>query len=216
MNRNEFSALCGCVVFRSVPESDVRAILRETAPEICDFAKHADIFTPSGYRKALAVILKGSAGVYKDDMLMSVLTAGDVFGMAALFGDAPDFPTTVRARSGCRVLFIPKEQLERIFAVYPVCVRNYIGVLSEKIRYLNEKIDRLASPSVTDKLRSFLEDAAQKAGSDEFTLPLSLSELAAALSAGRTSLYRAMDELTDEGFMERNGKNIRLLKGQKK
>ena len=51
----------------------------------------------------------------------------------------------------------------------------------------------------------------EKDGTGTVTLPVSISELSRVLSLGRTSLYAAFDELTENGQIERTGKQIRIL-----
>lgn len=204
------------MLFRGAGKNEIKAAVDSLQPETEDFPAHTDIFTPDNYRNSLAVIVKGSASVFKgtgeNEMLMSILTPGDVFGLPSVFCPGSGFPTTVRARTDCRAVFITREQLEKLFVMLPVSAHNYIETLSEKIYYLNEKIASLSSSCITDRLKLFLENTAERTGTDSFVLPLSFSELASSLSAGRTSLYRSLDELTEKGFIIREGKKITLLR----
>ena len=45
---------------------------------------------------------------------VSLLRAGELFGAAALYNDAPEFAAVLTARSPCRVLFLPQETLDRL------------------------------------------------------------------------------------------------------
>ena len=216
LKKKDTETLLSCGIFRGLNENDIAAAEKEFGFDMKDFVKNELIFSPDDFRNALAVIMKGKAEVFKSrggsaPMLMSIQGKGAVFGIPTLFCEEKAFPTTVRAKEDCRILFIDRTELEKLFVRYPVMVNNYLSLLSEKIFFLNEKLEKLSSPDIRGRLRTYLENTAESKKSKEFVLPLSCSELASSLSVGRTSLYRAFDELTEEGFLTRDGKNIRLL-----
>lgn len=214
LRKSDIEAVKGCCLFSGLSDSQLNEILSSPQITVSTYKRHAPIFTPSSYMRSLAVITKGKADVYKQTdkgaLFLSILPSGGVFGMAALFYEENGFINSVSARTDCRVCFIPKEYLERIFINYPHVAQNYITVLSQKIHYLNAKIANLASPSPAVRLLSYLQ--ALDGGNDgEINLPVSMSELSKALSLGRTSLYNAFDELSANGVIERDGKTIRIL-----
>lgn len=215
MKSSDLQTLARCEVFAGVAGSDIRDIADRFGLKADIYAKREVIFSPEQYSNSLAVILKGRAEVYKQTekglLLLSILEKGAVFGMAAMFYEENGFVNTVCAREDCRVVFISRGQLEKIFEACPVCAVNYITVLSKKVHYLNEKILYLTSPAPSDRLLSWLINESERQSTDEITLPVSCSELALALSLGRTSLYRAFDELAVRGSLVRNGRKIKLL-----
>lgn len=215
MRKNDLAAVKRCILFSSAKEKTICSLFDKEKFTIMSYKKNEDIFTPESYSKSLAVILSGVASVYKKHTLMSILSPGAIFGMSALFYETEDFPTTVKAREDCRVLFITKEQLNEIFRTDPITIENYITILSERIHYLNTKIDNLTAQSPTEKLLVYLEALSEKTTGEEFSLPISLSELANSLSIGRTSLYRAFEELEANRQLVKNGKKIRLINTRK-
>ena len=212
MRKNDLTAVKKCILFSSAQEQTIYSLFDKEKFTISSYKKNEDIFTPEAYSKCLAVVLSGEASVYKNNTLMSILSPGAIFGMSVLFYDEGDFPTTIKARADCRILFITKEQLLEIFKADPITTQNYITVLSERIHYLNTKIENLTEQSPALKLLIYLEALSQKTQKDEFTLPISLIELANSLSIGRTSLYRAFEELESNNKLVKNGKKIRLIK----
>ena len=216
MKKNDIETLASSEVFSGLTTADIKSIVGAYGFEEKVYKKHECIFTPGHYSGSLAIILKGSADVYKQTekgaLFLSILPKGAVFGMAAMFYEENGFINTVSAREDCRVLFIAKAQLEELFSQYPVCAKNYITVLSRKIHYLNTKIAFLTSASPSGRLLNWLICESEKQKKDEFTLQLSYSELALALSLGRTSLYRAFDELTEQGKITKNGKTVKIIK----
>ncbi len=214
MRKTDIEALKNCSFLSGVSIELITTLLTDNSYEIKTYLKGEAVFSPEYSVKSLAVILKGSAEVSKNTdkgtLFMSTLNVSDVFGMSVLFGVSEDFPTTVKAKEQMRVLFITKQQLKELFISYPELTENYLNILSRKIHFLNKKIERLSSSGATASLKNYLSETAEKLGTNSFTLPVSFLVLSTALGIGRTSLYRAFDELTEEGFLQKNGKIITL------
>lgn len=77
--------------------------------------------------------------------IMNTLGAGDIFGVAALFHSHSDYVTTLTASSPCRVFFIPQEALEQRMRENYLVAENYIRFLSERVYFLNKKIESLVT-----------------------------------------------------------------------
>lgn len=191
----------------------MEALLKDGC-ETRDYARGDVLFSREACPRSLAFLLSGSALVYKragdgKRLLMNRLAPGDVFGMASLFCDAP-YPVEVIAEHAARAFFIGRERLEAAFSAEPCLARNYIALLSERIHFLNRRIEALAGDDVRERLLSVLDGFAN---GDAFTLPYSLSQLAEMVGVGRASLYRALDELEREGVLSRDGRAIAGFKG---
>ena len=78
------------------------------------FAAGDLLYGPSQFRRSLGVLLAGQVQVTNGSLSVSLLRAGELFGAAALYNDAPEFAAVLTARSPCRVLFLPQETLDRL------------------------------------------------------------------------------------------------------
>ena len=87
---------------------------------------------------------------------------------------------------------------------------NYVRFLGSRIRFLNRKISLLANTSSESSLIGYLLNAASRFG-EEFRLEVSYSQLARNLNMGRSSLYRALDDLEERNIIRRSGRNITLV-----
>lgn len=189
--------------------------LKETVKNYCetvDYQKGETIFSPDSYRRAIGVILKGEAQVYKGKMPLSIHKKGNIFGAVTLFGEQEHYATNILALSECKVMFISKEGISFLMKENPDFAVGYIAYLSNRIYYLNSRIDSLTGTSVEDKLLRYIRNYAV---CDNDTLALkvkSYGSLAASLDSGRASLYRAMDSLQEKGIINRQEKTIFLLK----
>lgn len=210
MKKNDVSALLKSSLFADSSEELIKELLSSGKCETAVFAKGDTVFFEGETDVRLCLVLKGSLEVSKGSLFMSTLGAGAISGMSCLFGEGSAFPTTVKAAENSRLLFISREQLMSLFGRYPHILEKYLSLLSRKICFLNGKIESISAPDSVEALRSYLLEAAKGQGSDTFTLPLSGNRLASALGMGRTSLYRAFDKLTREGFLTRNGKSVTI------
>ena len=214
MRKNDIEALKKSRLFSEAEDELIKELLSSGEYEITLCKKGETVFSPENEDVRLALVLKGSLEVSKSTgrgkLFMNTLTVGAVSGMSCLFGDAASFPTTVTAREETRLLFITRAQLMSLFGRYPDILQKYLTLLSKKICFLNEKIESITAPDAKQALRGYLLDAAGKAGSDTFTLPVSAGTLASSIGIGRTSLYRAFEQLTEEGFLTKNGRLISI------
>lgn len=175
------------------------------------FARGAIICDGATPWRALGIVLSGRAEAVSADRQQTVLTVfqpGGTFGAAALFGGA-GYVSCIRAVTGCAVLLLPEALLEQWFARCPQMAVNYITFLSGRVRFLNGKIAILTQDSAQHRLYRWLQANCDQGG----RLPegISMTKLAATLSMGRTSLYRALEELESAGLIVRDGKRIEVI-----
>lgn len=206
-------------LFAGMDAAQVEALVTPGATQAA-YRRGEVILGPSSDMRVLGFMLRGSALVYRPGagatpLLMSRLGPPSAFGMASLF-DAHAQPTEILAEQACRVLLWPKARVEEAFQREPALVSNYIALLSERIHFLNRRIDALAGDDLRTRLLRLLEglQGTQAAG-EPFTLPYSLSQLAALLGVGRASLYRTLDALEAEGSLLREGRYMTLIHNQK-
>ena len=211
-----FDTLAATPLFAGLDHAQISALLGQ-ALQPTSYPRGAVLFSPTDYAPSLAIVLRGSALVYRvgtdgHRVLMSRLTPGSVFGMASLFYEEGGFPTEIQAEKACEVLFLPKAWVEDAFARQPRLSRNYITLLSERIHFLNRRLDTLAGDDLPARLLRMLSTLSGDTPADEaFTLPFSLSQLAEMLGVGRATLYRALDALEAAKAIRRDGKTIEIL-----
>lgn len=171
-------------------------------------SKEGDDIIKVGSSPALGLIIEGNVLVYRKGaglpVLLQRLTEGKLFGASTLFSDSSEYQTELKAGSESKVFFIPSEIISELIISEPSFALDYVAFLSGKIRFLNERLSELSAPSALQKLASYLLK-------DEGRIALSRVQLASALGIGRASLYRALDELTDKGYISSDGKNVTVI-----
>ena len=175
------------------------------------FSRGETICDPATAERALGIVLEGWAEAVAPTRERAVLAAfgpGDTFGAAALFG-GEGYVSRIRAVTGCTVLLLPEELLRQWFQRCPQMAVNYIAFLSGRVRFLNGKIAIFTQDSAQHRLYRWLRANCDETG----CLPekLSMTKLAGTLPMGRTSLYRAMEELEEAKLIVRDGKRIEVI-----
>lgn len=209
LRTSDKEALSECALFKGIEDKDLHSLLKEEG--IC-FKKYlkGDLLLDGSIRsKELFIIVRGTASVYKHvsaqkTVLMSKLKKSDIFGMATLFSENA-FPTSVVSDGELLALVISKTVVERWFSSKNELIKNYIGILSDKIQFLNRRIESFAAYENKDKLYNYLKSIAPKGGG-AFALPCPVKELSELLGMGRTSLYRSMEILEEEKKLTKTGK----------
>jgi len=202
--------LSQCVLFE---KCDPYKIINSSGFCLCSYSFGEEIYTRKEYDRALGIIIKGKATVYKDNqskrVIMRQLAVRDTFGAAALFGSTERYASTICASGKqTQVAFVSqalmKELMEQNFEI----AERYIIFLSDRIRFLNEKLDLHTSGSAHDKLLSYLRSRKNEGA-------VNMQRLSKELDIGRATLYRAVDRLWQEGLIEKDGKSIVLIENKK-
>lgn len=195
-------------LFHGLSDAQRDALLAE-APPPERFEKGAVIYSADRFRRAVGVVLNGEVLVLRDAAVLNRLGRGAVFGAAALYGQETHYVTEVRAATACELRFFDESLLNDWMRRDFRLAENYIGFLSDRIRFLNRRIASFTAGDANERLLAYLQQHADENG--PVALPHSMSELSKMLDMGRTSLYRALDTLAAEGRIRREGKTIYIL-----
>lgn len=176
------------------------------------FKKGEIIYSCEHFKSAIGYILKGKAVAIANNgslLHMNTFEEGSCFGVAALFGESNQYVSSILAKRDCEIQFITEEELQKLFALYPICSINYIKFLSEKIRFLNKKLDMLSRPSGEDTVYNYLSSQRDDDGIAQ--IPKSMTLVAKTLGIGRATLYRSLDALESKGKILRENKIIKVI-----
>ena len=158
----------------------------------------------------IGFILSGTANAQTTDesrrVLLRVLSPGDAFGVAGIFCETPSI-SKICANGICKCVFFSEQAVSHLLETSDTFRKNYIGFLSDRIRFLNRKITYLTAGSAERRLALYLISF----GQEQVKLTDSISALSDLLNLGRASLYRAFDKLTEDGYLVKKGRSITLL-----
>lgn len=198
-----YEAFAANPVLCKVQNKDV--LVSDIGFEIRSFSSGQVIFSPDNYENAFAVVIKGSVLVSKGDSASAVVMkktgVGGGFGAAALFGNVGKYASTITAASRVtEIAMISEDAMKKLLVREPEVAVAYIGFLSDRIRYLNSKLDSFATGSAGARLAKFLLA--------ESPCEISMQRLSQILGVSRVTLYREMEKLENAGVVKREGKYI--------
>ncbi len=178
-----------------------------------EFPSKSEIFSPECFEQSIGFVYSGSVRVYKasksKETLLNTLGKGKSFGAAALFGNKPEYPTRITAKGDTVIIFLCGKNLEKVMKASHRVTMNYIAFLSEKIRFLNDKINGFAARSVEEKVAKYITDKTTPA-INSFSVE-NLSKTASLLGIGRASLYRTLKEFHSKEIINFSNGNISAL-----
>lgn len=193
-------------LFANLEDKEKQDILsRLPSPE--HIGKGETLFSPDRFRRALVVFLQGGAAVTRQSedgktVLLRRLGKGDIVGAASLY-DEGEYVSDITATSPCSVLFIPAVLWTELMKTHFPLAENYIRFLTGRIRFLNGRIATYTESSADNRLLHYLTSKRQPNGL--LALP-SFAEISRTLNVGRSSLYRSLDTLQQQGILYKDGK----------
>jgi len=176
------------------------------------FQKGEIIYSKDKFSHAIGYVIEGTAAALtnnSDGIYMKTFSSGNVFGAAAVFGNDKDYISTIIAKTDIEILFITEDTLKEIFNLVPKCGLNYITFLSEKIRFLNKKLNLISCNNAEDTVFNYLLGI--KDENNIVKIPVSMTLLAKMLGLGRASLYRCLDNLEYNGKIKRENNIIKVI-----
>lgn len=175
------------------------------------YPKGSIIFGEEDFIKAAGIITKGKICIRpKSNPDGKLLEKGkyDVFGVSSVFGGSNEFSSVIKAKADTEILFLSEEKIGSLFAKYPEFALNYTKFLVSRINFLCSKVSELAASDISGRLYEYLKNTYP----DGEVGKMNIADISRRLSAGRTSVYRAVDTLIKEGKAEKtqNG-GIKLI-----
>lgn len=180
------------------------------------FKKGDIVYSNQQFSNAIGYILKGVAVAKADNQNethLKTFEKGMSFGAAAVFGNGEHYISTITAKTNLEVLFVTENELLALFEKYPQTAVNYITFLSEKIRFLNKKLNVVSCIGTENTVYKYLTSLADQNGIVQNLKNMSL--VSKTLGISRASLYRALNDLKQSGYIIKENNYIKVIKNEK-
>jgi len=205
-------------LFAGIDEQTIRKAFQDENCKCFEFEPNEIIYSKTNFYKSIGIVLSGELAAQKpipdgNYVVLNTFFVGGIFGVAGLFHDAQHYVSEVAAVKRSKVLFVPQQSLQQLFEKNPQIAINYIAYLSNRICFLNGRIDNFTGGTAQGRLAAYLLNlsAERSERQPQVVLPCSLTQLSQMLDIGRASLYRAFDSLTEAGMIKKDGKTITLI-----
>lgn len=204
------------IPFLSKISDEILITLAEKAKS-AKFPKQATIIMEGDETSSLYIILSGKVRVFSSDEKSKEVTLllqepGSYFGEIALLADEPRSASVVALeKTTCAV--ISKSDFINWLMCHPDVAITLLGVLSEKIRHLTDKVRQMALSNVYERAVKALQEMAVVEGNVSVihNRPTQ-QELASMVGASREMINKIMHELTKGGYIEIQDKALIINK----
>lgn len=184
------------------------------------------VFREGEVVEAVYFILHGLIKTYKTDeigneQIVSLLKTGDMFPHTGQF-DGNLYPATAVTVVDTRLLVVPIRSFEQILSTTPSIAFKMMGVMSSKIRELQDKLQGFTQRDVEDRGVSFLIKLAENFGIEQdgeihINVPMTHQDFASFIGSTRETVTRLLNNLRKDGILlvSRKGFIIRNLQALK-
>ncbi len=183
------------------------------------YKKNDIVFMQGDLCDALYLITSGSV---KTEMMtdngntlgIELIRAPRPLAPAFIFSANNRFPVTVTATEDIELIRIPKDEVIRMISINPQFMQQFLQHNANRTQFLTNRLQLLTIKSLKGRIAHFLLEQADEHGST-FTLNRNKTELAEFFSVARPSLARSITEMTEDGIIEVNRNEYRIIDRRK-
>jgi CRP/FNR family transcriptional regulator, cyclic AMP receptor protein len=204
------------IPFLSKLSDEVLIALAEKAKST-KFAKHTTVMMEGDETSSLYIILSGKVRVFSSDdkskeVTLLIQEPGSYFGEIALLSEEPRSASVATLETTvCAV--VSKSDFINWLRTHPEVAIDLLGVLSEKVRHLTDKVRLMALSNVYERTVKALQ--AMSVTEDNVTVihnRPTQAELASMVGASREMINKIMHELTKGGYVTLTDKTMIINK----
>ncbi len=205
-------------VFRGIDADEMDLIIEKIQYRIRKYQKGDMIAFREDRCENLMIVLKGSVKGEMLDPSGKTIKIEDIMApypiaSAFLFGQKNQFPVNVTANADVEIFFLDKQSVIELFQDNKVFLVNYLNSISNRSQFLAQKLLFLSFKTIKGKLANFiLKQAAPD--KEKIELPKSQAEMAQFFGVTRPSFARSLKEMEQEGMIEVNRREIKILNRQ--
>lgn len=204
------------IPFLSSVSEEALTVLVQKAKTV-KYPKQAIIISEGVEANAFFIILSGKVRIFSSDdksreVTLLIQEPGSCFGEIALLTDEQrSFSVMTLEKTVCAV--ISKNDFIKWLMNYPDVTFTLLGVLSEKIRQLTDKLKEMALSNVYERTVKALQELAVVEGNvSVIHNKPTQQELASMVGASREMVGKIMHDLTKGGYVETGNKTLIINK----
>ncbi|GAA2907547.1 Crp/Fnr family transcriptional regulator [Enterococcus pseudoavium] len=176
--------------------------------------KGEQIFTPASDGQ-LVIVARGNMKVYQlssngREQVLRVVEPGGYEGENQLFGVHNDV-LFGEALETTEVCILKQQDFSDLLLTYPQLSLKLLEINAKKSVRTEQQTQFLMMEKVEERLATYLLDLAKASGTNEFSLPMKMKELALFLGTTPETLSRKFKLLEQEQLIQRNKRLVVLL-----
>ena len=203
-------------LFFDISDEDKTVILRSLEANTFNFSKNKTILSSVKRDNIIAIVVSGYLQIIKNDyngnkVIIDDLYDNSIFG--TYMSNISSNEYNVITKEDSKIILIYFDEIikcnnnECYFLQF---IKNLLKIMSTKLNNNNERIEILSNKTTRDKLLCYFKISSKKNKSNILYLPYTFTDLADYLSVDRSSMYRELKYLKEEGLVEIKNKRITL------
>ncbi len=207
-------------MFSGVGDDEISSMLSCLGARLSEFKKGDYVLRQGEHIGNIMVLVSGNLHIQNDDYwgnrsILGHIGVGDMFGEAYVAPESGPILNDVVAIEDSTVIFF---DVKRIITTCPsacnfhaLVVQNLFFAISEKNRKLVQKLGHMSKRSTREKLISYLSQESKRHNSSSFIIPFNRQQLADFLSVDRSAMSNELCKMRDEGLLEFQKNQFKLL-----
>lgn len=207
-------------MFAGVVDDEIMSMLSCLNARLKSYKKGEYVLRQGERLSDIVVLVEGNLHIQKDDYwgnrsILGQIAVGEMFGEAYVAPESGALLNDVVAIEDSSVIFF---DVKRIITTCPTAcrfhamvVQNIFFAISAKNLKLVQKLGHMSKRTTREKLISYLSEQAKKQNSANFNIPFNRQQLADFLSVDRSAMSNELCKMRDEGLLEFEKNQFRLL-----
>lgn len=204
-------------LFENISDKNILKLKRILKATTTKYGKGINILSNVNRNNYITLIDEGSVQLIHNDYngnqtIVQELKKGDLYTFLTKETVLDDL--TCITKEETQITYIEIEEITNDEIIksdfYIIFIKNLIQILNDQLTNKNSRIELLTQRTTRDKILAYFKLEAQKRGTNKYILPMSYTDLAAYLSVDRSAMTREIKYLKEEGFIETNGKKIKI------
>ena len=213
MNLN---SLLKCVLFKNMNIEEIKKLIENIPNNIKSYPPKEIIAIEGDSCDSVGIILDGNIEIHKSFASGKLVTinhfeAGNIFGEALVFSGEHKYPATIISSDSSIVMFVDRNDIIKLMTLDTRILNNFMGVLSNRILMLNQRLTNLTMDTLRKKIANLLLEEYKRQKSKYITLPFSRKKMAEMLNIPRPSLSRELVRMKDEGIIDFYKNEVKVL-----
>lgn len=208
------TAMGQSTLFKGLAEGELGQLERISEPR--EFDKGEMLFHEGTEGVGFYVVASGQVKVFKmsfdgREQILHILGPGDPLGEVPVFA-GQNYPANAQAMGKASLCFFPRKKLIELYRESPSLAMNMLAVLSRRLREFTVLIENLSLKEIPQRLATYLvHQQSLKPISARVKLTVTKGVLSNILGTSQETLSRVLGKLSQEGLIEVQGKEIRIL-----
>ncbi|WP_424245210.1 CRP-like cAMP-binding protein [Elusimicrobium posterum] len=180
--------------------------------------KKGEVIILSGTKVTdVGIVISGKVQIVKEDIrgnrsIIAEVGHSGIFAQALACARVQHSPVSVIAQGACEIIFINFDKIVNAHGskITGKLIKNMMTLIAQKNILLNNKLEHISKRSIREKLLSYFNELALKAGSRKFALPFSKTSLADYLFIDRSAMSRELSAMQADGIIKFKDNNFEL------